>query len=270
MVRIAPDPISLTTHHLHMCFTETDAVLSSGTGFVYEHGGVSYLITNWHNVSGRNPVTNECLSSTLAVPDMLSTMFREKDQPGTCIRQHLHLFADTKLSEPLWYEHPVHRHAVDVVALPIPNEISSKFALFAMNAIEFDSAFPEAVADDAFIIGYPFNETPYLQLPIWKRASIASEPTVDLDSLPKMLVDTATRSGMSGSPVVMQRVGIHGMSGGVLGGQEIIGRIRNFVGVYSGRIGAGEEKAQLGIVWKARVLLEIIEGRVRGASPHMV
>jgi len=71
MARIVPDSISLTTHHLHMCFTETDTVLSSGTGFVYEHHGIPYLITNWHNVSGRNPSTNACLSDTLAVPDSL-------------------------------------------------------------------------------------------------------------------------------------------------------------------------------------------------------
>ena len=32
-----------------------------------------------------------------------------------------------------------------------------------------------------------------------------------------------------------------------------------FVGIYSGRIGAGDElKAQLGIVWKGSVLTEII------------
>lgn len=270
MARITPDSISLTTHHLHMCFTETDAVLSSGTGFVYEHGGVPYLITNWHNVSGRNPSTGECLSDKLAVPNMVSTMFRHKEQPGSCTRRHLDLFADTGLTEPLWFEHPVHGHAVDVVALPIPDDIRSEFALFSINAIEFDSQFSENVADDAFIIGYPFSETPLLHLPVWKRASIASEPSVDLDALPKMLVDTATRPGLSGSPVVMQRIGIHGMSGGVLKGPEIIGRIRNFVGVYSGRVGAGEAKAQLGIVWKARVVLEIIEGKVRGPAPHAV
>ncbi len=172
------------------------------------------------------------------------------------------------MSKPLWYEHPVHGHTVDVVVLPLSDTIQSSRALFAINAIDFDAQFSEEVADDAFIVGYPFSEMPYLQLPIWKRASIASEPSVELDKLPKMLVDTATRPGLSGSPVVMQRVGIHGMSNGVVKGLEIIGRIRNFVGVYSGRLGADEEKAQLGIVWKARVIREIIEGKVTGTAPH--
>jgi hypothetical protein len=121
-------------------------------------------------------------------------------------------------------------------------------------------AYPEA-----FVIGYPFSKPPRLVLPIWKRASIASEPDLDIDNLPKMLIDTATRSGLSGSPVVMQRIGLHGMEGGVMKGSEIIGRIRNFIGVYSGRIGDNEFKAQLGIVWKARVIDEKVLGKVPSA-----
>ena len=120
------------------------------------------------------------------------------------------------------------------------------------------------MADEAFVIGYPFSDATYLQLPIWKRASIASEPDVDVDQLPKLLIDTATRPGLSGSPVIMQRVGIHGMNGGEIDKNTIIGRIRNFLGVYSGRIGADEVKAQLGIVWKAHVIQEIIDGQVPG------
>ena len=40
-----PDRISLTTHHLHMCYEETDKVLSSGTGFVVKHEDGFYMIT---------------------------------------------------------------------------------------------------------------------------------------------------------------------------------------------------------------------------------
>ncbi|MDZ7783208.1 MAG: hypothetical protein U5K56_09900 [Halioglobus sp.] len=49
---------------------------------------------------------------------------------------------------------------------------------------------------------------------------------------------------------------------------ELIGRIRNFIGVYSGRIGKDEAKAQLGIVWKVVVMEEIINGKIYGAKPE--
>ena len=82
---IKPDKISLTTHHLHMCFTETNAVLSSGTGFIYRRKNEYLLITSWHNVSGRHPEKKQCLSEKLAVPDMISAMFRDKSSQLTVI-----------------------------------------------------------------------------------------------------------------------------------------------------------------------------------------
>ena len=86
-----------------------------------------------------------------------------------------------------------------MVAIPIPEEIREPYKLFAINDIVFDSEFKEEVSDNASVIGYPFSDIAYLQMPIWKRASIASEPDINIDKLPKMLVDTATRSGLSGS-----------------------------------------------------------------------
>jgi hypothetical protein len=266
MATIVPDQLSFTTHHLHLCFRPTDVVLSSGTGFIYQSSGKYYLVTNWHNVAGRNPITGQCLSESLAVPDLISTMFRLKAQPANCKREGIPLYRDEHLNEPVWYEHPKHGKAVDVVAIPLPEAIEAEYKLFPLNNVDFDTAYKEEVADDAFVVGYPFSDTTYLQLPIWKRASVASEPDVDVDHLPKLLIDTATRPGLSGSPVIMQRVGIHGMKDGKMDGNTIIGRIRNFLGVYSGRIGAHEVKAQLGIVWKARVIQEIIDGQVPGSS----
>lgn len=257
---IKPDPISFTTHHLHMCFTPTDLVISSGTGFIYLKDENFYLITNWHNVTGKNPSTQELLSLNGAIPDAISTLFRNLDQPANCERVQLNLYADDVLKTPLWLEHPIHKHNVDVVAIKLSEDIINSYKLFPINQVDFDEETKEEIADEAFVIGYPFNDPTYLQMPIWKKASIASEPDINIDQLPKFLIDTATRSGLSGSPVIMQRTGIHGLIEGKVVGSSTIGRIRKFSGVYSGRIGDNELKAQLGIVWKAKVIGEIIEG----------
>ena len=267
MARIKPDPISLTTHHLHMYYKATGKFLSSGTGFIYKLGNENYLITNWHNVSGKNPITGECLSTTLAVPDEIKTLFREKSQPTNCRRESIDIYSDSQMLEPVWYEHPMHGHGVDVVAIQIPKEICDSYRLFPINEVDFNTEFKEEVADELFVIGYPFSNTTYLQMPIWKKASVASEPDIDLDRLPKMFIDTATRPGLSGSPVVMQRIGIHGMEDGKMLPSSILGRIRKFIGVYSGRIGKDEFQAQLGIVWKARAVEEILQARQLGRAP---
>ena len=268
MPTFAPDRISWTTHHLHLRFAATDKVLSNATGFIYKRADLFYLVTNWHVVSGRDPTKGECLSDTKGVPDLISTLFRPIDQLHVTKRESLALFADDSMREPVWYEHPRHGRAVDVVVIPLAAQIAKSYQLSPITAIEFDIGFESQVADEAFVIGYPFSDVTQFALPIWKRASVATEPEIDIDGLPKLLIDTATRSGLSGSPVIMQRFGVHGMCGDQLQGNEIIGRIRNFIGVYSGRIGGDELKAQLGIVWKAEVIDEIIDARVRGKPPH--
>lgn len=251
-----------------MGFMPTDTVLASGTGFIFEQDGTPYLITNWHNVTGRDPTSGACLSKTLATPNTITTYFRDPNRIGESRAEHLKLYRDNAMREPAWYEHPTFGRKVDVVALRLSDNITSEYRLFPINAIEFDTGFKEEVADDAFVVGYPFANLTYASLPIWKRASLASEPDIDVDQLPKMLIDTATRPGLSGSPVIMQRVGIHGATG-VLTADSIFGRIRNFIGIYSGRIGADEFKAQLGIVWKARVISEIVAAKVLGRNPSI-
>jgi hypothetical protein len=49
--------------------------------------------------------------------------------------------------------------------------------------------------------------------------------------------------------------------------ESSFGRVRCFLGVYSGRVGKGELMAQLGIVWKAKVVEEIVLGKVVGERP---
>ena len=90
------------------------------------------------------------------------------------------------------------------------------------------------------------------------------EEDIDYERLPKMFVDTASRPGMSGSPVIFRRTGIHGAKNGELKPDSIIGTIQNFVGIYSGRVlGKTELEAQLGIVWKKEVIDEIIDGNTK-------
>ena len=102
------------------------------------------------------------------------------------------------------------------------------------------------VGDEAFVVGYPMP-TAVTPFPIWKRASIAYEPHASIDDLPKILVDTATRPGMSGSPVLLMHRGLFRERGGKI---DVLGSAKAFLGVYSSGVG-DLEGLQLGTVWKA-------------------
>jgi hypothetical protein len=120
---------------------------------------------------------------------------------------------------------------------------------------------------DVYALGFPRGMSGRGVTPIWKRGTIATEPDLDHDDRPIFLIDTATRDGMSGSPVYAQEVGTWLPPGSRDESKRIIGKGRMFVGIYSGRVNAEDEfKAQLGIVWKTRVIEEVILGECIGQN----
>jgi len=106
---------------------------------------------------------------------------------------------------------------------------------------------------------------------VWKRASIATEFDVDIGGIPRFLVDTATREGMSGSPVILRSFGRYSTktNAGVVAGQVLSqmggGVYSQFVGVYSGRHIGQAAEAQRGIIWKDSLIREIIDAPAAGS-----
>jgi hypothetical protein len=265
---------SLSVHYLRMKFSQTDKIISTGTGFIYLYEDIFYLITNGHNVTGVNPETKKRLSQHAGIPDIIST--KAKTQPSEYSIAtipdlfYVNLYKDGDINQPLWYVHPKHSYNVDVVAIPIisKTDVPGHVKLFAINEFDISEDIYPMVSDDVFVLGFPFNITDNLELPIWKRGSVATEPGYDIENLPKLYIDTATRAGMSGSPVIFKRTGLVEKAGYKKSldlKDLIIGTVTGFLGIYSGRIGADDEfGAQLGIVWREEVILEILKSKTIG------
>jgi hypothetical protein len=266
------DQLSLTTHYLRIKFSKTNNLFATATGFIYQYDDTYYLITNAHNITRVNPETNSRICNHAGFPDVIETTcnikFASDERYMTRSSNFkIDLYNDDDFCEPTWYMHPKFGYNIDVIAIPITSisELKSHIAFKAINSYDFfDIDFPPEISDDVFVLGYPFDIVDKSEFPIWKKGSIATEPMIDLNSLPKLLIDTATRSGMSGSPVIYQRDGLH-IKGNQITDDSVIGRIRGFLGIYSGRIGAEDNfKAQLGIVWKKSVIDEILKEKMKG------
>jgi hypothetical protein len=120
-----------------------------------------------------------------------------------------------------------------------------------------------AVGSDVFVLGYPFGIGPGA-LPIWKRGSIASEPEMTaIINQNHIFLDTASRPGMSGSPIIKRSWGTHFYENGDIK-TETDSIATRFVGVYSGRMVSNDPlDAQLGLAWPAALVTEIVAGRKR-------
>jgi Trypsin-like peptidase domain len=196
------DAGSLVTSRLQLFYRNSE--LGVGTGFFYEFNGQLYLITNWHIVSGRNFQTLKCIAAKGGLPDRLKFTVGCRGHIGEWMEIDCMLYEDAVANEqpgkPTWLEHAVHGHNIDVVAIPITlPEDAEVLTVGYVNTLPTMSL---KVSREVFVLGYPKGISGGGLFPIWKKASIATEPAIQLDCLPKILVDTATRKGMSGAPVV--------------------------------------------------------------------
>lgn len=242
------DPLSLSSVLLE-CFS-LGRFLGTATGFIVEHHATgSYVITNWHVVSGRNADTGELLDTVnAAIPDSIMIKYHSKHQFGKWVETNERLVDDEH--KPLWIEHPLGRE-IDIVAIPItPNKDIKLFPLdFAL--INTDVVLRPAML--VSIVGFPWGLTSS-GWPIWKTGHIASDPLIDYDGKRMFLIDATTRGGMSGSPVYLRISSGYSQSNG----RHLIGgpMVTKFLGIYSGRIRDGIE---IGRVWKPKIITEIFE-----------
>ena len=198
------------------------------------------------------------MATSGAVPDSLVVLHNTANQLGSWVRRTESLYDGQ--GDPLWLEHPQHGRKVDVVALPLTQ--TNGVDLFPYEPANPGPPIALGPTEQVSIIGFPFGMTAGGAFGIWVQGTVASEPDVDFQGLPSLMVDSRTRSGQSGSPVIVYRPGAWQGGGALL--NLGAGAAARFVGVYSGRINA---QSDLGIVWKATALVAILNGQQRGPLP---
>lgn len=264
---------------------------SYATGFFIRTDDAVLLITNWHVVSGLDPA--DISKAAKATPVLLKATVISKTQMVTELTIPLY---DEQLS-PLWFEHPMGSE-VDLAICRLPATLEKYFDFIDVHSVEDETHIAEQVANDVFIVGYPFsrdefknsfgNDAPYY-MPVWKRGSLAFEPGLRLKGR-MLLIDALSRAGMSGSPVFMgQDVDMMGAktaanaaslarltSGDTSALYDldpsalIHGKNRKFrfLGVYSGTFGTTRLKEiALGKCWHIDTLREAIDAPQRGRMP---
>lgn len=236
--------------------------LATGTAFLAETVRGPVLVTNLHNVTGRNHRTGELISGL--TPDELVVNF-----PMEGLHQHL-LYGRVPLYNrdvPRWYEHPVLGGRADFVIIPLHSDPGVPVFCYELGREQAEPGVAKVArdncavalrlnpADRVSVIGYPLSIRVEGRHPIWSSGFVASEPDLDYDGLPVFLIDCRSRQGQSGSPVVL----VHNSGPVVLEGSDDLitfrGPVYRFLGIYSGRL---HPDSDLGFVWKASAIRELI------------
>ena len=233
-------------------------VISTGTAFVVIQGGTNYLITNRHNVTGRDQMDDKPLSSTGGIPNEIEVL-HNVECPENELRwePRIERLLDEN-DQPLWFEHPTLGKTADFVALKLthlervriyPHSLDEMGNMRGVRApLSFSPAKPVSV------VGFPFGIQAGGSLAVWATGFIASEMDVDFNGLPMFLIDCRARQGQSGSAVVFHSDnGLPVRGGGTISNGQTFTKL---LGIYSGRVNS---ESDLGMVWKSSAIKELLD-----------
>lgn len=293
------DGLSRATSYLQTFYVDHSnnswALRSHATGFFIRTEQSIFLVTNWHVVSGVDPARPN--NAHGGPPYYIKSTIYGKE--GSLTELTIPLY-DREM-KPLWYEHPDGME-VDLVALKVPLQLEKYYHFFDIaGVLNHHHKIAEHVGKDAFIIGYPFNRQELLAtfgddaayyLPVWKRGSIASEPAIRLGGR-VILIDSLSRPGMSGSPVVIaeevdeivtnSRKNAEALRKLSAGGNALDALLQldthdlvpkkvkkyQLLGIYSGTIGTTRlAEVALGKCWHIDVIKQLFDNARPGTVPN--
>lgn len=236
--------------------------IGRATAFFWRSGGRTHLVSNWHVFSGREPISGQPKDQKYgAVPDTLQVRGVTKDNPNEPFSVTVPLTDHKGMS--LWWQHKTFGQRADLAVLELDRTLGNADQLGripCLNEVPQVTNMITRVGQDVFVLGFPLGIMKTGTFPIWKRASIATEFDFPINDMPCFLIDTATREGMSGAPVIQRTDAYHQQGGGQILAGPIVTQI---LGIYSGRYVGELGEAQLGIVWKR----ELIEDIFRDPAP---
>lgn len=234
-------------------------VLATGTAFFSSVGKNTLLLTNKHNVTGRDTITGECLSKNAAIPNLMSVLIPVTNKSGAGFncsgwqRYDIPLYIDNDSEKPAWIEHP--DRLIDLVGFKFsPPEITIQNLVLPADGVDLEIQ----ITNKLNVIGYPFGVSTD-NFPIWNTGYVASEPVIDVNGKPLMYIDSRTRKGQSGSPVVRF---FHTGDMVTEAGKTYMARAPQvyLLGIYSGRV---HPDSDIGMVWKKKAIVELFKTAYR-------
>jgi hypothetical protein len=258
----------LSTNIVQLHLFRDQVSLSTATGFFLKRNDKWFLISNWHVFSGRNPTNGQAQRDDGAVPNACHFSTFELIDGKIDHTQHVIPLTIDDDATSCWFEHPTRGQSFDVGALALgataPGTVKD-----ILEPSGHDETMWVDLGGELFLPGYPLGLSAPGGMAIWKRASLATSTEIGTGANEHILVDTATREGMSGSPCLALANSHYYSLDRRTGEMTLKHRPFSYrlVGVYSGRKNARDPfGAQLGVVWRENIIYETIDGAKPGTA----
>ncbi len=173
----------------------------SASGFFFRYGDEKYYITNRHVV---------IQESENFYPDSIKLRLH-MNKVDLTLNQEMTISLYDSNNKPVWLEHL--NYSVlqcDIVAIPLSIQVLKfeNMQIFNTSSITFIGKELTEISDinpfgDVAVVGYPLGFYDFENnLPVYRKAMIASQYGVNFNGRPYFLIDTNLHPGTSGSPVL--------------------------------------------------------------------
>jgi hypothetical protein len=267
------DPFSRTAAHLTLIVRHEgiQSDIATATGFFVDVREQRYLVTAWHNLTGRNPADLNTQHRYGAIPTHVRVRATYRYNEVIELYQD-DSHNDAELCRRCFWQHP-RGPEIDIAVLRVPRS-RDVFGLpmERIGAVPIDRHLLH-VRQSCYAIGFPHDLAdftyPGYVIPVHKAGTIASEPESDYKQRPVVLIDMITRMGMSGSLVLAQFFSHSGLV-----------RDDQVLGIYAGRyftpveeptpehIATSQkmEDSGVGYVFKSKAIVEVLN-QINGTYP---
>jgi hypothetical protein len=218
--------------------------------------GTDFLVTARHVFTGLHHETEKIMHPSLAIPEKIRVYHRRGlFTVPEIVTQELY----DHDGDPLFRGDPsiFHFETADVAALQL---VQPPFGAI-VRSYEIPSIMARpGVTSPVWIIGYPAGSRPGgYELAVWSRGSVATDPVSTWHG-DRFLVDSRTRSGQSGSPVIVF-IPAHVAYSPDGQTRHEFEASWTLLGVYSGRLpNLDDGSSDLGSVWNVSMIRQILEG----------
>ncbi len=195
---------------VHLTMRHEGHALATGSGVLFRDGSDVYLVTAWHNVTGRHSTTLKPLHSASGLPNNVvawiacdcwcdgqyeGVMRRAFTIPLEAADRTTYLVHEQQWPRvdvavvPLHLDQPYQSESVSILGESRIIDQTIRVDCEEQSALSFDvrciqdfavglnassAPFLLAVADEIYVLGYPKGITDQTGQPIWKRASVAT------------------------------------------------------------------------------------------------
>lgn len=240
--------INFTTAPIRMF--KNNVEIGSASGFFFNSGSEKYYITNRHVV---------IQESKGFFPDSIKLRLH-KSKSDLLLNQEISIELYDSNNKPIWLEHLNYKLLqCDIVAIPLNIHVlkSEDKEIFDSSSITFIGKELTVISEinpfgDVVVVGYPLGFYDFTNnLPVYRKAMIASQYGVNFNGQPYFLIDTNLHPGTSGSPVLN--------SHHTLFKQKGFNEGYMLFGIHSAEHTMNGNPLGLNVVWYSYLINEIIE-----------